>query len=270
MQPDESADEVVRYEIRGRVALVTLDRPGARNAVNAALATGLGNALERAGADPVVRSVVLTGSGEAFCAGADLKAIAAGQSIDAAGHSEWGFAGFVQHWAAKPVIAAVNGFARGGGTELALACDLVVASSTASFGLPEVRRGLVAAAGGLLRLQHQISPKRAMELALTGRAVDAATAYDWGLVNRVVEPDRLLDEALELAGVVASNAPTAVRVSKRMLHRTRTAGNDWDPSWTGEDPWVVNAADAMVAFGHPDAIEGPTAFAEKREPRWQD
>ncbi|MGN6251351.1 MAG: enoyl-CoA hydratase-related protein [Marmoricola sp.] len=266
----EDAVEVVHYELRDRVALVTLDRPRARNAVNAALSTELGRALERAATDPQVRVVVLTGTGEAFCAGADLKAISRGESIDAEDHREWGFAGFVQHWCDKPVIAAVNGFAMGGGTELALACDLVVASTAASFGLPEVRRGLLAAAGGLIRLQHQVTPKRAAELALTGSPVDAATAYAWGLVNRVVEPERLLEEALALAGTVAANAPTAVRTSKRLLHRTRTAGNDWQHAWTAEDPWAVNAEETMVAFGHPDAIEGPTAFAEKREPRWQD
>lgn len=266
----EGPDDVVHLEVRDRVALVTLDRPRARNAVNAALATGLGNAIERAASDPGVRVVVLTGTGEAFCAGADLKAISRGESIDAEGHREWGFAGFVQHWCDKPVIAAVNGFAMGGGTELALACDLVVASTAATFGLPEVRRGLVAAAGGLLRLQHQVPLKRAAELALTGAPVDAATAYAWGLVNRVVEPDRLLDEAFALAATIAANAPTAVRTSKRLLHRTRTAGNDWHHGWTAEDAWAVNTEETMVAFGHPDAIEGPMAFAEKREPRWQD
>jgi crotonobetainyl-CoA hydratase len=268
--PVERPEDVVHVEVRDRVALVTLDRPRARNAVNAALATGLGRALERAASDPQIRVVVLTGTGDAFCAGADLKAIARGESIDAEGHREWGFAGFVQHWCDKPLVAAVNGSAMGGGTELALACDLVVASSSATFGLPEVRRGLVAAAGGLLRLRHQVPFKRAMELALTGAPVDAATAYDWGLVNRVVAPERVVEEALELAAVIAANAPTAVRTSKRLLHRTRTAGNDWRQDWTGEDVWAVNTEETMVAFGHPDAVEGPTAFAEKREPRWQD
>jgi crotonobetainyl-CoA hydratase len=267
---EQSPDEVVHYDVRDRTALITLDRPHARNAVNAALATGLGNAVERAGSDPAVRVVVLTGTGDAFCAGADLKAIASGQSIDAEGHRDWGFAGFVQHWVDKPVLAAVNGFAMGGGTELALACDLVVASSSARFGLPEVRRGLVAAAGGLLRLQHQVPHKRALELAMTGEPIDARTAYDWGLVNRVVEPDRLLEEALALADTIAANAPTAVRTSKRLLHRTRTAANDWDAAWTAEEPWAVNGEETMTAFLHPDAMEGPAAFAEKREPRWQD
>lgn len=261
---------VVEYEMRDRVALVTLNRPDAMNAVNAALATGLGEAVERAAGDPAVRVLVLTGRGRAFCAGADLKAIAAGEPIGPEGHDEWGFAGFVQHWCDKPVIAAVNGFAMGGGTELALACDLVVAAQEASFGLPEVRRGLVAAAGGLLRIQHQVAPKRAAELALTGAPVDAATALEWGLVNRVVPGERVVDAALSLAGAIAKNAPTAVRQSKRLLQRTKTAANDWHPDWSGEDPWAVNAEETMVAFGHPDAVEGPTAFAEKRAPDWQD
>jgi crotonobetainyl-CoA hydratase len=260
----------VEYELRGRVALITLNRPDAMNAVNADLATGLGEAVERAAADPAVRVLVLTGRGRAFCAGADLKAIASGQPIGPEGHDEWGFAGFVQHWCDKPVVAAVNGFAMGGGTELALACDLVVASDQASFGLPEVRRGLVAAAGGLLRIQHQVTPKRAMEMALTGAPIDAAIALEWGLVNRVVPHDTVLAEALALAGVIAENAPTAVRQSKRLLHRTRTAANDWHAEWTAEEPWAVNTEETMVAFAHPDAIEGPTAFAEKRPPNWQD
>jgi len=260
----------VEYELRDRIALITLNRPDALNAVNADLATALGEAVERASGDPVVRVLVLTGRGRAFCAGADLKAIASGQPIDPVGHDEWGFAGFVQHWCDKPVIAAVNGFAMGGGTELALACDLVVASDQASFGLPEVRRGLVAAAGGLLRIQHQVTPKRAMEVALTGEPIDAPTALEWGLVNRVVPHDSVLAEALALAEVIAQNAPTAVRQSKRLLHRTRTAGNDWHAEWSGEEPWAVNTEETMVVFTHPDAIEGPTAFAEKRPPHWQD
>lgn len=262
--------DAVTLTVADRVATITLNRPEAMNAVNADLATGLGEAVAAANADDAVRLLVLTGAGRAFCAGADLKAISRGEDIGARDHPEWGFAGFVQHWSAKPVIAAVNGFAMGGGTELALACDLVVAGEEASFGLPEVRRGLVAAAGGLLRLQHQVTPRRAAELALTGAPIDAATALDWGLVNRVVPADQVLTTAQELAATIAGNAPTAVRQSKRLLHRTRTAASDWDSAWAGEDPWAVNTEETMVAFGHPDAVEGPVAFAEKREPRWRD
>jgi crotonobetainyl-CoA hydratase len=256
------------YEVVDRVGVVTLNRPESMNAVNGELSTAVGNALETAAADSRVRAIVVTGAGRAFCAGADLKALTTGGSIFADDHPEWGFAGLVQHWVEKPTIAAVNGFAMGGGTELALSCDLVVASSEATFGLPEVRRGLIAAAGGVLRLQRQIPLKRALELALTGEPISAETAADWGLVNRVVPPDQVLSSALELAGVIAANAPTAVRQTKRMIHQT--AGKDWDPSWGGGDPWQINAEALMTVFGSPDALEGPRAFAEKRAPVWHD
>ena len=259
---------VVDYATSGHIATITLNRPEAMNAVNAELATGLGEAVARANAEGAVRVIVLTGTGRAFCAGADLKAISKGEDIGVKDHPEWGFAGFVQQWSDKPVIAAVNGFAMGGGTELALACDLVVAAPSATFGLPEVRRGLIAAAGGLLRIQHQVTPKRAMELALTGAPIDAATALEWGLINQV--SDDPLEVATELAETIAANAPFAVRQTKRLLHQTRTAASDWNPEWVGQDPWQANTDEAIKVFTHPDAIEGPVAFAEKREPRWAD
>ena len=263
-------EPAVHYAVQGHVGVLTLNRPEAMNSVNAALSTALGEGVEQAAADPTVRVLVLTGEGRAFCAGADLKALAAGEPIGAAGHDDWGFAGFVRHWVDKPVVAAVNGFALGGGTELALACDLVVASEQARFGLPEVRRGLFAAAGGVVRLQRQVPVKRAAEIALTGEAIDAATALDWGLVNRVTPHDQVLATAVALAEVVAGNAPTAVRQTKRMLHRGAAGGSDWDAAWTGEDPWTANLEAVSTVFGHPDAVEGPIAFAEKREPQWRD
>jgi crotonobetainyl-CoA hydratase len=256
------------FEVVDRVAVITLNRPAAMNAVNGALSTAVGNALETAAGDPQVRAIVVTGAGRTFCAGADLKALATGGSIFSDDHPEWGFAGLVQHWVDKPTIAAVNGFAMGGGTELALACDLVVASSEATFGLPEVRRGLIAAAGGLVRLHRQVPLKRALELALTGEPISAETAAEWGLVNRVVGPDEVLSSALELAGVIAANAPTAVRQSKRVIHET--AARDWDPSWGEGDPWQLSNDALMKVFGSPDAFEGPRAFAEKRAPVWHD
>jgi crotonobetainyl-CoA hydratase len=262
-------EPAARYELRDRLALITLNRPAALNAVNAALSTAVGTALESAAADHDVRAVVITGAGRAFCAGADLKEIAAGRPVAAEGHPEWGFAGLVRHWIDKPVIAAVNGFAMGGGTEIALACDLVVASSAAVFGLPEVKRGLLAAAGGVIRLQRQIPLKRALELALTGDGIDARTALEWGLVNRVVEPDEVLSVALELAGRIAENAPLSVGATKRMVHSTSGGGSDWHPSWAGADPWQVNDDVTRAVFASEDATEGARAFAEKREPRWQ-
>ncbi|WP_018635097.1 crotonase/enoyl-CoA hydratase family protein [Parafrankia elaeagni] len=257
------------YEVRDNAAVVTLNRPDALNAVNADLATAVGEGLEAAAADRDVRVVVITGSGRAFCAGADLKEIAQQRSVAAHGHPEWGFAGIVQHWIDKPVIAAVNGFAMGGGTEIALACDLVVAADTATFGLPEVKRGLLAAAGGVVRLQRQLPLKLALELALTGDAVDAATAHAWGLVNQVVPAGDVLDAALSLAGRIAVNAPLSLQHTKRMIHRTLTGASDWDASWVGEDPWLLNAEAMKIVFGSRDALEGSQAFAQKRPPSWQ-
>jgi len=265
---DSSADPV-RYQVRDGIAVLTLNRPEAMNSVNAALATAVGEALEQASTDPAVRAVVLTGNGRAFCAGADLKAIARGESIAADGHPEWGFAGIVQHWIDKPVIAAVNGFAMGGGTELVLACDLVVAADTAVFGLPEVKRGLIAGAGGVVRLQRQLPLKRALELALTGDGIEAAVALDWGLVNRVVPAEAVLETALELARKIAANAPLSVQYSKQMMYRTQAGPSDWNPAWGSEEPWAVNGELGLKVFTSADAMEGPRAFAEKREPNWQ-
>lgn len=263
-------NDSVRYDVADHIALITLNRPEAMNAVNADLATALGEALDQADQDPQVRVIVVTGAGKAFCAGADLKAISRGEDISVRGNPQWGFGGYAEHWINKPVIAAVNGFAMGGGTELALACDLVVASTQARFGLPEVKRGLIAAAGGLIRIQHQIPMKRALELALTGATLSPETALEWGLVNRVVEPEQLIDEARALAAEIAANAPTAVRMTKRLLHEAAASGSDWDPEWGRESAWQLNNERTMEVFGHPDAIEGPMAFAQKREPRWSD
>jgi crotonobetainyl-CoA hydratase len=260
--------ETVRYELDGHVALLTLNRPEALNAVNAALADELGEDLERAAADTQVRAIVVTGAGRAFCAGADLKEIAAGRAIAPTGHPEWGFAGLAQHWIGKPLVAAVNGYAMGGGTEIALACDLVVASEQAAFGLPEVKRGLFAAAGGVIRLQRQIPFKLAAQLALTGDPVDAATALRWGLINDVAPAAEVVSRALELAGRIAANAPLAVQHTKRVLHQAASAGSDWDPAWSGADPWQINAAAMEAVFGSADAVEGATAFAAKRAPVW--
>ncbi|HUS22097.1 MAG TPA: crotonase/enoyl-CoA hydratase family protein [Aeromicrobium sp.] len=265
---ETEAEAAALYEVRGRVAIITLNRPDALNAVNAALSTAVGEGLEAAVADPDVRVIVITGTGRAFCAGADLKELAQGRSIHAEGHSEWGFAGLIQHWVDKPVIAAVNGFAMGGGTEITLACDLAVAADTAKFGLPEVKRGLYAAAGGVIRLQRQVPMKRALELVLTGEGIDADTAAAWGLINRVVPAGSELEVALELANVIAANAPLAVQVSKKMVHRTWSGSSDWNADWSNEDPWHANDEALSVVFTSNDALEGPMAFAEKREPRW--
>ncbi len=250
------------YEVRGRVAIITLNRPGALNAVNAELSTAVGNFLEQASDDEKVRVVVITGSGRAFCAGADLRALAAGESTDAEGHPEWGFAGYAQHWMSKPTIAAVNGFALGGGTELVLASDLAVVDEDAPLGLPEVKRGLFAAAGGVIRLQQQIPRKIALEIALTGEPITAKQGRDLGLVNRVAPSGTALEMALALADQIAANAPLSVRESKAMIHRTAMEA-DWAPA-----VWAANDEAMKIVFSSADAMEGPTAFAQKRTPEW--
>lgn len=258
-------EAAVLYERREHIAIITLNRPEAMNAVNSALATALGRQLENCNSDPEVWAVVITGQGRGFCAGADLKAIASGQDISAEGHPEWGFGGMVRHFIDKPVIAAVNGFALGGGTEIVLACDLAVIDENAKLGLPEVTRGLFAAGGGALRLQRQVPLKIALEAALTGEHMSAQTALQWGLVNRVAAAGTSLEVALELAQTIVANAPLAVQQSKAVIHRAAAYGSDWDaPMWD-----ELNAAAAKVVFGSEDALEGPTAFAEKRAPRWK-
>ncbi|WKN56217.1 crotonase/enoyl-CoA hydratase family protein [Rhodococcus opacus] len=259
----ETTEAAALWERRGGIGIITLNRPKALNAVNGALSTAVGSLLEQAENDPEVRVVVVTGSGRAFCAGADLKALASGENTAADGHPEWGFAGYAQHWISKPTIAAVNGFALGGGTELVLASDLAVVDEEAKLGLPEVKRGLFAAAGGVIRLQQQIPKKVALEIALTGEPISAAQGKELGLVNRVAPAGTALDVALELAEQIAANAPLSVRESKAMIHRTAT-----EPDW-GDRAWEANNAAIATIFTSADAKEGPTAFAEKRQPVWQ-
>ncbi|WP_330255049.1 crotonase/enoyl-CoA hydratase family protein [Nocardia sp. NBC_00565] len=260
------ASQTVLFERRGHVLVITLNRPDARNAVNAEMCLQVGDALESADQDPDIRVVVLTGAGDkAFCAGADLKAIARGESVIPEGREHWGLAGYVSHAISKPTIAAVNGPALGGGTELVLASDLAVAADTAVFGLPEVSRGLIAAAGGAFRLADKLPPTIAMELLLTGDPISAQRALELNLVNRVVPAAQVLDEALALAQRIANNAPLAVQATKRIA---------LDQSSTGDRPadqrgWAATATESAAIFASADAKEGPLAFAEKRLPVWQ-
>lgn len=258
-------DGAVLAEQRGHVLLVTINRPQARNAVSAAVALGVGEALDYAEEQDGVWVVIITGAGDAsFCAGQDLKEAAAGIHLDDPRAQRWGFAGFVRHAISKPVIAAVNGFALGGGTEIVLASDLAVAVDTASFGLPEVKRGIFAAAGGAFRLGRAIPPKVASEMMLTGQPISAARALELGLVNRVVPADRLLDEAFALAALIIENAPISVQVSKRV------ARGITDGSIPAEDDdWARSAAEGRRTRDSADAKEGMRAFAEKRPPQWQ-
>jgi crotonobetainyl-CoA hydratase len=253
-------------EVRGHTMLITLNRPEARNAVNADMCIRVGDALEEAEADPNVRVVVLTGAGDkAFCAGADLKALARGESVIPAGREAWGLAGYVGHAISKPTIAAVNGPALGGGTELVLASDLAVAADTATFGLPEVKRGLIAGAGGAFRLPAKLPATVAMELLLTGEPVTARQALEFHLVNRVVPAERVLDTALALAEQIGSNAPLAVQAHKRIALAQRANGDRPDE----HAGWSMTSDELPRIATSEDAKEGPRAFAEKRAPVWK-
>lgn len=265
MTEADGATPAVLVECRGNVMVITINRPEARNAINSAVSVGVGNALDEAQHDPEVRAVVITGAGDkSFCAGADLKAIARRENIYHPDHGEWGFAGYVHHYIDKPTIAAVNGAALGGGTELALASDLVVAHERAKFGLPEVKRGLIAAAGGVFRIVNQLPRKLAMELLLTGEPITAADAYDWGLINQVVREGSVLDAALTLAARVTVNAPLSVQASKRIAY-----GVDDGVITDEEAGWQRTMREMSSLIRSEDAKEGPLAFAEKREPIWK-
>jgi len=250
-------EPAVLTEVRDGVLLVTLNRPEQRNAVNHAVAEGLAAALDRLDAEPELRVGVLTGAGKGFCAGMDLKAFVAGERVAVEGR---GFAGIVQRASAKPLIAAVEGFAVAGGFEIALACDLIVAARGARLGIPEVKRGLVAAGGALLRLPERIPYHLAMELALTGDFVDASRAYEVGLVSRVVEPGTAVEAALSLAEAIACNGPLALAASKRILVE--------GPGWPVAERWALQAEITDPVRASADAREGSVAFAEKRAPRW--
>lgn len=262
---DPAEQPAVLTERSGNVLVITINRPEARNAINAAVSIGVGEALEQAQNDPEVRAVVITGAGDkSFCAGADLKAIARRENIYHPDHAEWGFAGYVQHFIDKPTIAAVNGTALGGGTELALASDLVVAHELAKFGLPEVKRGLVAAAGGVFRIMNQLPRKVAMELLMTGEPLTAHDAWEWGLINQVVKEGSVLDAAVALAARVTVNAPLSVQASKRIAY-----GVDNGVITDEVRGWERTMDEMRTLIRSEDAKEGPMAFAEKREPVWK-
>jgi enoyl-CoA hydratase len=240
------------------VLLITLNRPEARNAVNGELAQGVADALDRLDAEPALRVGVLTGAGGTFCSGMDLKAFVKGERPWA---GDRGFAGITQRSADKPLIAAVEGYALAGGFEVAISCDLIVAARDARFGIPEVKRSLIAAGGGLIRLPKRIPYHVAMELALTGDPIEAPRAYELGIVNRVVDPGGALDAARELAAKIAKNGPLALDGSKRIVRDSL--------DWTEEEAWAKQGEIVGPVFGSQDAQEGAKAFAEKREPVWQ-
>jgi enoyl-CoA hydratase len=244
----------VAVTVDGAVLVITIDRPEARNAVNLAVAEGIAAALDRLDGDDSLRVGVLTGAGGTFCAGMDLKAFVTGERPHVEGR---GFAGIVQGPPRKPLIAAVEGWALAGGFEVALACDLIVAARDARFGIPEVKRGLVAAGGALIRLPRRMPYHLAMELALTGDPIPAERAHAAGLVSRLTEPGGALAGALELVSAIAANGPLAVDATKRILVADEA----------GE--WERQAEIVGPVFASEDAREGARAFAEKRAPVWR-
>lgn len=253
------ASAPVQFVTDGAIARIVLNRPEKRNAVSPEMAAGLEAALDRMESDPVVRVGLISGAGSAFSAGADLSFVANGEAAKLS-TGRAGFAGFVRHPRRKPLVAAVHGFALAGGFEIALACDLIVAESTAQFGLPEVSLGLIASGGGVLRLAGILPRAQALDLVLTGRRLDAAEAAELGLVTRVVEPGRALDEALALAVTIASYSPAAVQES---LYLVNAAGNR--PS---AELWTLCAEIARRVRESQDARERAQDFLDRREALW--
>lgn len=253
-----SDEQAVLTEHRDGVALITLNRPQARNAVNGALAEGVAAALDELDDTDDLRVGIITGAEGTFCAGMDLKAFVKGERPYV---GDRGFAGITQRSARKPLIAAVEGYALAGGLEVALSCDLIIAANDASFGIPEVKRGLVAAAGALFRLPKRIPYHVAMELALTGDPITAQRAAELGLVNRLTDSGGALAGALELAASIAKNGPLALIASKQIVKSAH--------DWPEDEAWAKNGEIAGPVMISEDAREGATAFAEKRPPEWK-
>ena len=251
---------MVDFTTEGHVAIITINRPEAKNAVNAAVAQGMEDAIDKLEADDQLWVGIITHAGDVFCAGADLKEINSGNAGGLA-TARGNFAGFVRRERTKPVIVAVDGAALAGGCEIVLAADLVVASTRARFGIPEVKRCLVAAAGGLFRLPAALPFKVALEMGLTGDPISAERAYGFGLVNRLTEPGEALKGAMELADQICANAPVAVRETRKVMLASQ--------SGVSEDAlWKMSGASMGVAMQSPDMGEGLTAFIEKRKPVW--
>jgi enoyl-CoA hydratase len=251
------SDEVL-VERRGAVQVIVINRPQARNALNAAVAVGVRDAVDELDRADELRAGVLTGAGGTFSSGMDLKAFLAGESPAFPGR---GLCGITQTPPRKPLVAAVEGWALAGGFELLLACDLVVAGSSARLGVPEVKRSLVAAAGGALLLAQRVPRALALELLLTGDPIDARRAAEIGLVNRVVEEGGALEAALELASSIAANGPLAIAATKEIAYRAA--------DWTAAERWQEAAKLVQPVFTSQDAREGARAFAEKRAPAWK-
>ena len=244
------SDEVL-VDVSDGIMTVTLNRPKAKNAANRALAVGVAAAMDELDSNDDIQVAILTGAGGTFCAGMDLKAFVEGR----------GFAGLTESTPRKPLIAAIEGYALAGGLELAISCDLIVSADDAKFGIPEVKRGLAAAAGGLMKLPRQIPSRLAMELALTGDFISAQRAFEAGLVNEVVPSGTALEAAKALAGRIVANGPLAVAISKQVVLESA--------DWSAEEMWKKQQELVMPVFGSEDAMEGSIAFAEKRAPNWK-
>ena len=248
----------VLVSIDDGVMVITINRPHARNAVNKAISENIASSLDRLDGDSEIQVAIITGAGGVFSSGMDLKAFVAGEIPVVEGR---GFGGFCEKLPRKPLIAAVEGYAVGGGCEMAMCCDLIVAADDAHFGIPEVKRGLVAGAGGLLRLPRQIPFRVAMEFALTGEFFSARRAYELGFVNRLAEHGSALEVAKQLAAAIASNGPLAVAISKQILQASR--------NWSTDEMFARQHSYIRQIIDSEDAIEGPKAFAEKRAPAWK-
>jgi enoyl-CoA hydratase len=247
--------QVVR---RGPIQIITINRPAAKNALNLAVATGVRDAVDQLDADEELRVAILTGAGGNFSSGMDLKAFLAGESPEIEGR---GLCGITETLPRKPLIGAVEGWALAGGFELLLACDLIIAGRTARFGVPEVKRGLVAGGGAALLLGRRIAPTHALQLLLTCDPISAERAAQIGLVNSVVEEGKAVDGALELADRICQNGPLAVAVTKQI---SKSA-----PDWTTSEGWKRQRKLMEPVFYSEDAREGATAFAERRSPVWK-
>lgn len=257
MSTETSQQPAVVTSRQDGVLIVRLNRPEDRNAVNGALARGVSAAMDELDSDPSLRVGVITGAGKGFCAGFDLKGFLKGEDPN----THRGFGGIVRKPPEKPLIAAIEGFAVAGGLEIALSCDLIVAARGAKLGVPEVKRGLVAAAGGLMRLPRRIPYHAAMYMAITGETLTAERGYEIGMVNELCEPGQALERALELARLVASNAPLAVAASKAIVREAV----DLDEA----AGWELQDRLGLPATRSEDAKEGARAFAERRAPVWQ-
>jgi enoyl-CoA hydratase len=251
-------DEAVLTEERDDVLVISINRPEARNAINGDVARGIAAALDRLDGEDALRVGVLTGSGGFFSSGMDLKGFLSGDVPIVEGR---GLGGLTERPPRKPLVAAVEGYAVAGGFELVLACDLVVAGEGARFGVPEVKRGLVAGAGAAIHLPQRIPPAIALELLLTGETIEAPRAASLGLVNRVVADGRAVDGAVELARVIAANGPLAVAVTKQIALSA--------PDWSFAERWRKQGELMGPVFVSEDAQEGARAFAEKRAPVWK-